>query len=66
VLTYLSLAPGGIKTALITGGLAPVTKGCSAEAVYSALYQKVILQVMSGIKVDSTAEHPLGRMSPFA
>jgi pimeloyl-ACP methyl ester carboxylesterase len=45
VLTYLSLAAGNINTALITGGLAPITEGCSAEAVYSALYQKVTLQV---------------------
>ncbi|GAQ81878.1 alpha/beta-Hydrolases superfamily protein [Klebsormidium nitens] len=43
-LTYLSLAPESIKTALITGGLAPVSYGCTADAVYMALYGQVILQ----------------------
>ncbi|MDQ0825915.1 pimeloyl-ACP methyl ester carboxylesterase [Arthrobacter sp. B2I5] len=38
-LTYLSLAPEGLREALITGGLAPLTG--SADDVYRATYQRV-------------------------
>lgn len=38
-LTYLSFAPEGLREALITGGLAPLTG--SADDVYRATYQRV-------------------------
>ena len=40
VMAYLSLAPEGLKRALITGGLPPVTPGCSAEEVYRHTYKR--------------------------
>lgn len=54
-LSYLSLAPKGIKTALITGGLAPISQSCTADAVYMALYRRVILQVCHSSRVLSTS-----------
>ena len=39
-MAYLSLAPEGLKRALITGGLPPVTPGCSAEEVYRHTYKR--------------------------
>ncbi|KAI4372332.1 hypothetical protein MLD38_010575 [Melastoma candidum] len=41
---YLSLAPKGLKQVLITGGLPPITNGCSADDVYRACSEKVIVQ----------------------
>jgi len=40
-LTYLSIAPEGLREALITGGLAPVT-GRPVDDVYGATYLRVI------------------------
>ncbi|CAK9236647.1 unnamed protein product [Sphagnum troendelagicum] len=42
--TYLSMAPGGLRHVLLTGGLPPVDDGCMAETVYRALYKRVVLQ----------------------
>jgi pimeloyl-ACP methyl ester carboxylesterase len=39
ITSYLSLAPGGIRTAFITGGLPPIDR--SPEDVYRALYPRV-------------------------
>ncbi|KAL5984767.1 hypothetical protein ACLOJK_041389 [Asimina triloba] len=39
--TYLSFAPQGLHSALITGGLPPLGKGCTADAVYRACFQQV-------------------------
>lgn len=44
-LTYLSYFPWGIEKALIAGGLAPVTAGCSAETVYRNLVPRVLRQM---------------------
>jgi pimeloyl-ACP methyl ester carboxylesterase len=45
VVTYLSLAPQGLSEALITGGLPPgILMKCSADDVYRALTQRIILQ----------------------
>jgi len=43
-LTYLSMAPEGLQRCLVTGGLAPVTDGCRADEVYSALLKRVQTQ----------------------
>ena len=40
VTTYLSIAPGGLREALITGGLPPV--GCPTDEVYAATYRRVL------------------------
>ncbi|KAK9143864.1 hypothetical protein Syun_013264 [Stephania yunnanensis] len=42
--TYLSFAPHGLKQVLITGGIPPVVNGCSADAVYKACFEQVLLQ----------------------
>ncbi|XP_058100166.1 uncharacterized protein LOC131245026 isoform X2 [Magnolia sinica] len=42
--TYLSFAPQGLKCALITGGLPPIGKGCTADAVYRAGFEQVLRQ----------------------
>eukprot|EP00249_Psilotum_nudum_P023876 c29014_g2_i1 orf=461-1783(-) len=41
---YLSFAPGGLRHALLTGGLPPLDVGCSAELVYRACFKRVLLQ----------------------
>ncbi|XP_057979739.1 uncharacterized protein LOC131165736 [Malania oleifera] len=43
-LTYLSFAPQGLKQVLLTGGIPPVGNGCTADTVYSACFEKVVLQ----------------------
>mmetsp|Transcript_21622 Transcript_21622/g.41309 ORF Transcript_21622/g.41309 Transcript_21622/m.41309 type:complete len:545 (-) Transcript_21622:350-1984(-) len=43
-LTYLSMAPEGLERCLITGGLSPVVSGCSADMVYSSLFNRVMTQ----------------------
>jgi hypothetical protein len=43
--TYLSFAPHGLAEVLTTGGVPPgVTSACSADAVYGALYPRVLAQ----------------------
>lgn len=42
--TYLSFAPQGLKQVLITGGIPPIAKGCTADAVYKAGSEQVTLQ----------------------
>lgn len=42
--TYLSFAPEGLKCALITGGLPPIGKGCTADVVYRACFQQNLCQ----------------------
>lgn len=44
VVTYLSLAPKGLKCALITGGLPPIGKGCTADLVYRACFEQILHQ----------------------
>lgn len=39
--TYLSFAPEGLKAALLTGGLPPLGKPCTAETVYRACFKQV-------------------------
>ncbi|HEX6867485.1 MAG TPA: alpha/beta fold hydrolase [Candidatus Limnocylindrales bacterium] len=39
-MTYLSIAPGGLREAFITGGLAPI--GRSVDDIYGATYERVI------------------------
>lgn len=47
VLTYMSLFPWHLHRAYLTGGLAPVRDGCSAEAVYRRLIPRVMRQMDS-------------------
>lgn len=42
--TYLSFAPASLKQVLLTGGLPPVTLGCTAELVYRACFKRVLHQ----------------------
>ncbi|KAJ6810174.1 uncharacterized protein M6B38_158140 [Iris pallida] len=42
--TYLSFAPEGLKSVLLTGGLPPIGKGCTANNVYRACFEQVIHQ----------------------
>ncbi|MCD7455594.1 hypothetical protein HAX54_028759 [Datura stramonium] len=42
--TYLSFAPKGLKHALITGGLPPIGKGCTADVVYKAGFEQLVHQ----------------------
>lgn len=43
--TYLSMAPDGLVEVLTTGGVPPaISQPCSAEAVYKALFKRVLLQ----------------------
>lgn len=42
--TYLSFAPEGLKSVLLTGGLPPVGKGCTADTVYKACFEQILLQ----------------------
>lgn len=41
VVTYLSFAPEGLKAVLLTGGLPPLGKPCTAETVYRACFKQV-------------------------
>ncbi|VAI82937.1 unnamed protein product [Triticum turgidum subsp. durum] len=41
--TYLSFAPEGLKAVLLTGGLPPLGKPCTAETVYRACFKQVLL-----------------------
>jgi len=43
-LTYLSFAPEGLKQVLITGGIPPIGKACTADDVYEAGYEQVARQ----------------------
>ncbi|KAL3814802.1 hypothetical protein ACJIZ3_016070 [Penstemon smallii] len=42
--TYLSFAPQGLKQVLLTGGIPPIGRGCTADGVYRACYEQVIHQ----------------------
>lgn len=42
--TYLSFAPQGLKQVLITGGIPPIGNKCTADSVYRACFEKVIIQ----------------------
>ncbi|KAK6920066.1 Alpha/beta hydrolase fold-1 [Dillenia turbinata] len=42
--TYLSFAPKGLKQVLLTGGIPPIEKGCTADVVYKACFQQLIGQ----------------------
>eukprot|EP00899_Mesostigma_viride_P023854 jgi/Mesvir1/4653/Mv03468-RA.1 len=42
--TYLSMFPEALSMVLITGGLPPTDDGCTADAVYRALYHRVLTQ----------------------
>uniref|UniRef100_A0ACD6A9U9 Uncharacterized protein n=1 Tax=Avena sativa TaxID=4498 RepID=A0ACD6A9U9_AVESA len=42
--TYLSFAPEGLKSVLLTGGLPPLGKPCTADTVYRACFKQVQLQ----------------------
>eukprot|EP00850_Spirogloea_muscicola_P000731 SM000003S10976 [mRNA] locus=s3:46343:49800:- [translate_table: standard] len=42
--TYLSMAPEGLKRALLAGGLPPIDRGCTAEQVYRACFRQVAAQ----------------------
>ncbi|XP_008797149.2 proline iminopeptidase isoform X2 [Phoenix dactylifera] len=42
--TYLSFAPEGLKSVLLTGGIPPIGKGCTADTVYRACFEQVIHQ----------------------
>ncbi|XP_051204681.1 uncharacterized protein [Lolium perenne] len=42
--TYLSFAPEGLKSVLLTGGLPPLGKPCTADNVYRACFKQVQLQ----------------------
>ncbi|KAK4786971.1 hypothetical protein SAY86_010804 [Trapa natans] len=44
VVTYLSFAPHGLKQALLTGGIPPIGNGCSANDVYRACCEQIVLQ----------------------
>ncbi|XP_022871149.1 uncharacterized protein LOC111390353 [Olea europaea var. sylvestris] len=42
--TYLSFAPQGLKQVLLTGGIPPIGIGCTADAVYRACFEQIVLQ----------------------
>ncbi|CAA0842549.1 alpha/beta-Hydrolases superfamily protein [Striga hermonthica] len=42
--TYLSFAPQGLKQVLLTGGIPPIGSGCTADAVYRACFEQVMIQ----------------------
>lgn len=42
--TYLSFASEGLKSVLLTGGIPPIGKGCTADTVYRACFEQVIHQ----------------------
>lgn len=39
-MTYMSFYPQALTRVLLTGGLPPVSPGCSAEGVYRACFQQ--------------------------
>lgn len=39
--TYLSFAPEGLKSVLLTGGLPPLGEPCTAQTVYRACFKQV-------------------------
>jgi hypothetical protein len=39
--TYLSFAPEGLKSVLLTGGLPPLGEPCTADTVYRACFKQV-------------------------
>ncbi|KAJ7544666.1 hypothetical protein O6H91_09G088300 [Diphasiastrum complanatum] len=43
-ITYLSMAPTGLRHVILTGVLPPLDGGCSAEAVYRACFKRVLIQ----------------------
>ncbi|XP_065013718.1 uncharacterized protein LOC135641866 isoform X2 [Musa acuminata AAA Group] len=42
--TYMSFAPEGLKSVLLTGGIPPIAKGCTADVVYRACFEQVVHQ----------------------
>ncbi|KAL7604034.1 hypothetical protein Lser_V15G15775 [Lactuca serriola] len=42
--TYLSFAPQGLKQVFLTGGIPPIKDGCTAETVYRACIDPIVLQ----------------------
>ncbi|KAH0467620.1 hypothetical protein IEQ34_002653 [Dendrobium chrysotoxum] len=42
--TYLSFAPDGLKSVLLTGGIPPIGNGCTADTVYRACFEQVVHQ----------------------
>lgn len=44
--SYLSLRPEGLKAVLTTGGVPPITQGCSAKRVYEHTYKRVNAQTL--------------------
>lgn len=42
--TYLSFAPDGLKSVLLTGGIPPIGNGSTADTVYRACFEQVIHQ----------------------
>ncbi|CAA6661016.1 unnamed protein product [Spirodela intermedia] len=42
--TYLSFAPQGLRCVLLTGGLPPIGKDCTADDVYRACFDQVVQQ----------------------
>ncbi|PKA63482.1 hypothetical protein AXF42_Ash005377 [Apostasia shenzhenica] len=42
--TYLSFAPEGLKSVLLTGGIPPIGNGCTADSVYRACFEQVVHQ----------------------
>ncbi|CAM6115733.1 unnamed protein product [Calypogeia fissa] len=42
--TYLSIAPHGLRQVLLTGGLPPLDDGCAADLVYRQCFKRVALQ----------------------
>ncbi|XP_072989145.1 uncharacterized protein [Typha latifolia] len=42
--TYLSFAPQGLKSVLLTGGLPPIGSNCTANSVYRACFEQVVHQ----------------------
>lgn len=43
-MTYLSFAPQGLKQVFLTGGIPPIKDGCTAETVYRACIDPIVLQ----------------------
>lgn len=43
-MTYLSFAPQGLAQVFLTGGIPPISDGCTADAVYSACIEPIVLQ----------------------
>lgn len=42
--TYLSFAPQGLTQVFLTGGIPPISGGCTADAVYSACIEPIVRQ----------------------